>query len=419
MATRDAVRLLMGLILTGTLGANDAAAAVPPPDPTIVTDVDHTFTVGTRWKFRVYLRNREGLAFGSVHYGNASSMTKVLDGAHLAQLHVPYLPGSPRFLDLDFGLGGGNAQTMTADECHHGTLYANNRVCIEVEDHGHAWKYGSGAGSYRIAETLSVFMSSQIGAYNYINKWVFHDDGSIEPQLGLTGQLQVIQNSAAYGPYGMRLNPETEATPRIGIGHMHNAYYYLNFGIDGAWNDVVARMRHFGTTAPSPSSSCSTWGECSKVEVTPILTEAAQVFSATGYTTWVYDKTSKNSDGRSRGYEIAPHISGLWRGMTATTEPWAGHDLWVTSYSQCEKYAVHNQGSFPGGSFCDSPSTPDHVAAMVNGGNVDGTDLVVWYANRHLHIPRDEDQPRMPIEWMSFHIKPRSFHSESLSAGVQ
>jgi primary-amine oxidase len=41
---------------------------------------------------------------------------------------------------------------------------------------------------------------------------------------------------------------------------------------------------------------------------------------------------------------------------------------------------------------------------------VNGADLVIWYANRFRHTVRDEDEPTMPIEWMSFHIEPHSLH---------
>src|SRR4051794_9067066 len=46
---------------------------------------------------------------------------------------------------------------------------------------------------------------------------------------------------------------------------------------------------------------------------------------------------------------------------------------------------------------------------MLDGQSTDGKNIVVWYANRLLHHPRDEDGSRMPIEWMSFELAPRNF----------
>jgi primary-amine oxidase len=51
---------------------------------------------------------------------------------------------------------------------------------------------------------------------------------------------------------------------------------------------------------------------------------------------------------------------------------------------------------------------------MVAGvGDIDGQDIVVWYANRFSHFTRDEDQDNMPIEWLSFEVQPRSFNHRS------
>ena len=50
-----------------------------------------------------------------------------------------------------------------------------------------------------------------------------------------------------------------------------------------------------------------------------------------------------------------------------------------------------------------------NVTAMLNGASVDGVDLVVWYVNRLQHVPRDENEVNMPIEWTGFSIEPRSF----------
>jgi Cu2+-containing amine oxidase len=59
---------------------------------------------------------------------------------------------------------------------------------------------------------------------------------------------------------------------------------------------------------------------------------------------------------------------------------------------------------------CGTPAKS--LNKMLNGQSTDGANIVVWYANRFLHHPRDEDDPRMPIEWSGFEIAPRSFHHE-------
>jgi primary-amine oxidase len=50
---------------------------------------------------------------------------------------------------------------------------------------------------------------------------------------------------------------------------------------------------------------------------------------------------------------------------------------------------------------------------MLSGASVNGVDLVVWYVNRFQHVPRDENQLNMPIEWTGFSIEPRNFHFQN------
>jgi len=140
---------------------------------------------------------------------------KVLFRASISQIHVPYETGSPRFHDLTTSIDGlgNNAQILAGGECPGGALYDGNRICKQFEDRGYAWKNGP---AYQRGQVVSVFMSSQLGRYNYVNQWNFQDDGVIEPKLGLTGRLQVIGSGAGYLPYGQRLDPESGAVPVVG-----------------------------------------------------------------------------------------------------------------------------------------------------------------------------------------------------------
>ena len=52
---------------------------------------------------------------------------------------------------------------------------------------------------------------------------------------------------------------------------------------------------------------------------------------------------------------------------------------------------------------------------MLNGQLVDGKDLVVWYVNHFQHVPRDENELNMPIEWTGFHLEPRNFFASNPS----
>ena len=400
--------LFVIVALTGF--ARSSAAQCVYSAPTSVYSTTYTFPAGSQWTINVYKGACEGLILsGLVYQAVGGSPNTVLASARIAQIHVPYATGTPRFLDVTTdttGLGA-NSIPLLSGECPN-ALFTDGTVCIQAVTEGYGWKF---AASYRQQTMLVVFMSSQMGQYTYINRWEFHDDGTIEVKLGLTGALQIVKSGAGYVPYGGRLNPEMDNSPAIGIAHWHNVYYRLDFDVVTAGNNRVDRVTWVPSTAGSPDGSCTTTGKCGTISFSPIVTEGAQTWSPTSATSWfVYNKGFLNADGRQMGYWLVPNINALHRGMTTSTEPWSGSELWVTTYNSCELYAVANSGSaLPPG--CSGAAS--HVGAMTNGQSVDGADLVVWYRNSLLHVPRDEDQDTMPIEWMAFDIQPRSFHYQN------
>jgi primary-amine oxidase len=406
-------KLLWGsLIVTAALTgfARSAAAQCVYSEATSIYSTTYTFPAGSKWTINVSRGPCEGLILSGLTFqAQGGEPMIVLSSARIAQIHVPYATGTPRFLDITTdttGLGS-NSIPLLPGECAN-PLFTDGSTCIQAVTEGYGWKYNV---SYRQQSMLVVFMSSQMGQYTYINRWEFHDDGTIEVKLGLTGALQIVKSGAGYVPYGGRLNPQSDNSPAIGLAHWHNVYYRLDFDIAGAGNDRVDQVTWVPSTTGSPDGSCTTFGKCGTISFSPILTESARTWSPTAATSWyVYDKAFVNADGRSVGYWLVPNVAGLHRGMTTSSEPWSGSELWVTNYNTCELYAVANQSpSLPPG--CSGAAT--HVGAMTNGGSVDGADLVVWYRNSLLHVPRDEDQDLMPIEWMAFEIQPRSFHYQN------
>jgi|GEM_PF-3886272 len=192
------------------------------------------------------------------------------------------------------------------------------------------------------------------------------------------------------------------------ISHNHNIYYRFDFDINGSANNAVDKITLQPSLDPSPDTTCATPGQCFTDVQTQLLNETVDYLDPTVYTSWrIYNKATFNANGRTIGYELVPDLQGLWSGMVTTNEPWSSGELWVTRYNGCHLLAFDNHPPhIPG--VC--AGTEDNVTEMVAGaGSIDGEDVVVWYANRFRHFPRDEDQDKMPIEYMSFTIQPRSF----------
>jgi primary-amine oxidase len=385
-----------------------------------------TFSGGSQWTFDVKFNGCAGLIFSQVFFKPAGGVARlVLNRANAIEVHVPYLKGTPRFLDGSATGFGGAALQLSPQECEGGTLVPfpttdPSNFCIRNADGGYAWKFED---EFRRAEAIELFQSSQFGLYNYINAWTFKSDGSIEVRFGLTGSLQETAAGSRYLPYGARLNPESEPDPIVAISHVHAVYYRLDFDLDGPGNDLVSRRVFTPSTSPSPddtgaANSCSVAGTCGTVSFVPITTEAAHTISVAKQNSWVIeDKTTRNADGRRIGYELIPHLTGIWHGRTTADEPWSGDELWVTAFNRCELNVVGNvvgaaDGRSPLPADCGTPAR--NLQAMVNGQSTDGKNIVVWYANRLLHHPRDEDGSRMAIEWMSFELAPRNFFHDDV-----
>lgn len=408
--------LVLASAAVGAAGAREASAACSDAPEVTVKIVDKTFPSGSRWFFSVIRRQCEGLAVGTAFYQprGAADFIKVLDRGYISEIQVSYASGAPGSLEVtttNEGLGDTNtagnsfAVPLTTSECNH-ELLDGNRVCVD-ENAGEGYRWRHGDETPRMAHAVEVFMSSQVGKENYITKWEFHDDGTIEASLGITGTVPLIKTSSnsAYNNYGARLN--ASGTPTMAISHHHNVYWFLDFDIGGAGDDKVIQS----VFKPDPPDDCAqpgvSPGTCGEMTFTHLNTEAARAWSSTEQTTWtIFDKVQTNFDTRNLAYEIAPHQSGIWRGMTSGSEPWSGSELWVTSYNGCERFAAKNVTPHLPAHCAGSRS---HVQAMVDGQSVDGADVVVWYAQRMLHNHRDEDEANMPIQWMHFEIKPRNF----------
>lgn len=398
------------IVLVALSRSAPAAADQCPGGPCVtVGTVDQTFRLGSRFRFGITRCPCEGLIFNDIRYTPKGGPERlVLYQANVAQIHVPYTMGTPRFHDMTRdgpGLGFG-AQTLTQAECEGGSLRDGDHVCVQLEERGYAWKAFDG---FALGQAITIWMPSRVGAYTYINKWTFRDDGAIEPELGLTGQLQAIRKGAQYLPYGTRMNAESDPEPSVGISHVHNIFYRLDFDLGGSEDDAVERLSFSPSTTPSPEAACNRAGQCGLVTATPIEKESVDFLIPNEMTVWrIFDKSIKNADGRNIGYEIEPRSGSLWTGMASGVEPWSSGELWVTAYDKCEQLAFDNAPPYLPAACAGAPAD---VTAMVSGANpLSGADIVVWYATRYLHIIRDEDGPHMPVEWTGFSLLPRSFH---------
>ncbi len=176
---------------------------------------------------------------------------------------------------------------------------------------------------------LQAYYDKKIGNYRLTQQWIFWDDGRISPRMYSRG----VQH------------PED---------HTHHMYWRFDFAIDGVDNNqILAR----------PALLDEDW--------VPIATETTALKPDDAGAAWAVRQ--KDTD---RGYYICP---GPHDGMA---DSFAQHDLWVMRYHVEED--CHGTNFTP----CD-----DRLARWVNGEDVDGQHIVVWYcAHLFHHLPELEEE---------------------------
>lgn len=349
--------------------------------------IDHTFPNGGRWRLCWTDEALAGVSFYQVHFdppGTATPERLILYSTALSQIHVPYDDNGARFHDVsDYGMGN-NRQWLTAAECPGGTLIpldtdpATNdfRVCRTQTGEGHAFRY---YGTHKQASALTLLNASAIGQYNYIPRWTFYDDGTIEVGIGATGRLQRHTTNASYG---WLIN--ASSLPR-GVSHTHNYWWRFDFALNGDSNDQLQEVNINGSGSDLRPMSISSLG-----------TEAARTVSQSAFRWWrIRDTALTNNEGHAISYEIEPNASRVFRGPSY--EPWTNAELYYTQYNGCERYASHNAVACSG--------APSNASAFVNGQAV--TDAVVFYGHTFHHVARDEDELYMSSHWDSFKLVPR------------
>jgi primary-amine oxidase len=354
--------------LAGLLAAA-ALLASPPSVDAAAGDFcsGEQLAVGANWSVCWEVRAHEGLVISHAFFTKPGVDRRVLSGASVAQIFVPYEPGQPRYHDVAYGLGPAMQPLPTA-ACH-GVLLNGGKVCREIEDRGLAEFFCSEGNCHSaIGKGLVLWSASQMGAYNYVTRWAFHDDGTIEPALGLSGVLQ----------FGF-------------TAHTHNVYWRLDLDMDDPDGDRVEEFFRIVPAWSDGRAGASGWN--------PLLAETFRANELNTFRRWrISDARRTNAAGKPISYVLEPHASdGNYRSTTA--EGFTRGELFVTRARDDERFV--------------STETSDLLSSYLNGESVDSTDLVLWYVIHEHHQPRLEDAPYMPTMWIRFDLVPDGFFDRS------
>ncbi len=356
--------------------------------------IDVTFAAGSRWDMCWELKAEEGVVLSDLHFtpNGTEPRRQVMHQANLAEIYVAFDDGAPSaFHVTDIAGGGGlgvsgNIHVLTASDCPGGSLRTAGGdavLCEQILPRGYAYKW---YGTVKQGQALVVQHRATVGLNTYVVRWRLFDDGTIEPSVGLSGEIPALTSQDKHGWV-------LDAAGRIGTAFNTSYYWRLDFDIGtDASDDIVEEIE----IQPSVDRTKKT------ISQTSLTSETSRSVDADVKRSWrVRDGTITNSDGRSISYHVEPlHTAHRFAGTIDS--PWAMHDLHVTAFNSCERFVRANPTT--GGCGND-------ITDFVNGQAIYPADIVLWYRINYHHLPRSEDEPSLPIHWDGFSIVPRDWTS--------
>lgn len=378
--------IVIALLLTSLL-PNSASARPNATGCQLGHSLSKTFSSGAKWDMCWEVRPEEGVVLSEVFYKPAGHTSRrILGQAGLSQIQTEYDDGSAsEFWVTDAGLGGSNLQTLTSEMCD-GQLHKDsgrNVLCSLTKPAGYIYRYKR--GERRLGDKFEVFSISAAGSREYIVRWIFLENGTIEPQIGLTGQFTKTTTNAGAGW-------KVTAQNKIASSFVDHYFWRLDFDLAGdSENDVVEQIK----SVPSTDRLTKT------KQTQTISTELAASFTPAEKKFWrIRDESVKNGSGKPISYEMVMLNYGM-QNKGNSSAPWLKNDVYITQYNACERFAVHNPSNACG----------SNVSEFVNGQNTNAKDIVVWYRLVHHTLPKDEDFSPAAPQWSGFILLPRDWTS--------
>jgi primary-amine oxidase len=384
-----------------------------------------------KWSLRIGFNYREGLVLHQVGYADDSRIRPVAHRLSLAEMVVPYRDPTPdhyRRTAFDIGEWGLGFMTTSLElgcDCLGEITYLDavlhdtkgepqvipRAICIHEEDNGVLWKHvDQAAGTQtRRMRRLVISCHATVANYEYLVYWRFYQDGSIECEIRATGVMVVTNFPAGRRPpYGTLVDERTYAP-----FHQHFIVARLDLDIDG-----TANTAYCCDSEALPVGAANPYGLALVQRETPLRTEqeGKQDYRWETQRHWkVVSDTVRNGLGTPVGYKLVPGaaIPPMFRaGSPVLRRAEAiAHTLWVTAYHPDERW--------PCGEFCTQSERDQGLPVWTAQDRpIEGTDIVLWYVFGIHHITRPEDWPVMPVDTISFWLKPVGFFARNPALDV-
>ncbi|VTT68515.1 unnamed protein product [Fusarium fujikuroi] len=399
------------------------------------------------WKFHIGFNYREGIVFNNITFNDKGNVRPIFYRMSLSEMVVPYgHPEPPHHRKHAFDLGEYGAGYLTNSlslgcDCK-GMLLLNlqlfdqanskgaihyldaelptqtgqirkieNAICIHEEDDGILFKHTDFRDNSTIvtrARKLIVQHVFTAANYEYAIQWVFHQDGTIQPDIKLTGILNtyVMNPGEDLQGYGTQVKKGVNAH-----NHQHLFLLRINPSIDGHENTV-----HMVDAVPSDApvgSPDNLYGNAFYAKRTRLETTGQAITDYNGATSRSWDIVNENKlnseSGKPVSYKLVsrdvPNLMPKEGSLVWKRAFFARHAVHVTKYADDELWAAGNHVAQTSG----EPSRG--LGAWIGDGtkSVANTDIVLWHTFGITHFPAPEDFPVMPAEPITLLLRPRHF----------
>ena len=210
------------------------------------------------WSVHIGFNYREGIVLSNITYNDRGNVRPTFWRMSLAEMVVPY--GNPerphqRKHAFDLGEYGGGYMTNSLAlgcDCKGAIHYMNadfvnrageattikNAICIHEEDAGILFKHTDFRDESTTVTRARKLLISHIftaANYEYCVYWIFHQDGTIQLEIKLTGILNTyaLNPGESAAPWGTEVYPGVNAH-----NHQHLFCLRLDPNIDGPANTV-------------------------------------------------------------------------------------------------------------------------------------------------------------------------------------
>ncbi|KAI1387630.1 copper amine oxidase [Hypoxylon trugodes] len=387
------------------------------------------------WKFHIGFNYREGIVLNNITYNDKGSVRPIFYRLSLAEMVVPYgNPEHPHQRKHAFDLGEYGAGYMTNSlalgcDCKGSIHYLDahfpardgslntikNAICIHEEDSGILFKHSDFRDESVIVTRGRKLIIQQIftaANYEYAIQWIFHQDGTIQPEIKLTG----ILNTYSMDPDEDTKGWGTQVYPGVNAhNHQHLFCLRVDANVDGP-NNTVFMSDAVASDAPVGSPE-NFYGNAFYAKRTKLDTtgKAATDYNGATSRTWEICNTSKLHpySKKAASYKlVSREVPGLLPKEGSLVWKRAGfarHAVFVTKYNDDQLWPAGRH--VPQTSGEPSLGLPEWIGDGSE--SVDDTDVVLWHTFGVVHIPAPEDFPVMPVEPITLLLRPRNFFANN------